>query len=473
MKKTALLLLAGFALASVINYGINAHVPDSKTLQLIKAAGIQLIRIDINWYEVEPKRGVYDWSRIDAVVAQARKLGLEILGLLAYTPSWANGGKGINYPPDNVEDWKRFVKAAVSRYRGKIKYWNLWNEPNVEEFWALDASAYVEKILNPGAEVLKFTWPDAVIVGPEVTYLKGFPSTWNMWLREILKKGGKYWFDVISIHIYKSEGPEEIFKALLEGYPEELMPSVMDVLEEEGVKDRPFWITETGWSTTSVSEEKQAEFYKGFLQRMKQHRLPAVVVFYEIKDNPSPQAPKYGILRADYSKKPAYNAYAEFIANNPVIEPPDEDDGDGEDGEDGRRSCAVSHVFPPSFRSDFFLAKGLLVGRAPQLVDLYYRFSGLMEPALEDPEVRLLARQGLLQALQLLLSDRPVERQDFALLGELCSKLRTKGFLHQAKVLERVLSLQPRLEGRRPSEILSTSSLINKIKNSLKPEQLP
>ncbi len=470
MKKTALLLLAGFALASAINYGINAHVPDSKTLQLIKAAGIQLIRIDINWYEVEPKKGLYDWSRIDAVVAQAKKLGLEILGLLAYTPSWANGGKGINYPPDNVEDWKRFVKAAVTRYRGKIKYWNLWNEPNVEEFWALDAAAYVEKILNPGAEVLKFTWPEAEIVGPEVTYLKGIPSTWNMWLREILQKGGKYWYDIISIHIYKSEGPEEIFKALLEGYPDELMPSVMDVLEEEGVKDRPFWITETGWSTTSVSEEKQAEFYKGFLQRMKQHRLPAVVVFYEIKDNPSPQAPKYGILRADYSKKPAYKAYAEFIANNPVIEPPDEDD---EDEQDRKRSCAVSQAFPSAFLSDFFLAKGLLIGRAPQLADLYYRLSVLMKPTFSDPEVKTLFQQGFFQALHLLLSNRPVGNQDFALLKELCSKLRTKGFLRQAAALEKVLSLQEEIKGRRPNEIFGNPSLINKIKNCLKLEDLP
>lgn len=472
MKKTVLFLTLSLLLLGekIINYGINAHVPNERLITLIKQAGIQLIRIDINWYEVEPEKGKYNWERIDEVVRLAVERNIEILAVLAYTPRWANGGKGINYPPDDVEDWKRFVSRAVRRYKNKIKYWNLWNEPNVEKFWALDAEAYVRRILNPGAEAIKLVWPEAVLVGPEVTYLRSIPRTWNMWMRQILRKGGAKWFDIISMHIYKSEGPEEIFKIIFEGYPEELTPSIVELLEEEGVDNKPFWITETGWSTTSVTEKTQARFYRGFLRRMKNNLFPHAVVFYEIIDDPSPGVGKYGILRADYSKKPAYDAYANFIKNNPVIvEPP----GEEEEEPGNKDNCAVQATVPYSLQSHFYSIKRYLLARNPEALGLYYRFSSIIMPALKDPQIRKRVREGLIQALEIFLTRRKIEEKDWALVEGLKEILYQKGYFTQGLFLEKLSLLKDKVVGRDAMSLMKDVSLIKKIKNCLNSPELP
>jgi hypothetical protein len=87
---------AGSALAAdpALPYGINAHLPSSAQLDRVAAAGIAWIRVDFNWFMMEPARGVYDWTTADAVVSDARARGLNVYATLADAPAWATGGAG-------------------------------------------------------------------------------------------------------------------------------------------------------------------------------------------------------------------------------------------------------------------------------------------------------------------------------------------------------------------------------------------
>src|ERR671930_426475 len=71
---------AGSAWAAdpALPYGINAHLPSSAQLDRVAAAGIAWIRVDFNWFMLEPARGVYDWTLTDAVVSDARARGLNV-----------------------------------------------------------------------------------------------------------------------------------------------------------------------------------------------------------------------------------------------------------------------------------------------------------------------------------------------------------------------------------------------------------
>jgi hypothetical protein len=51
-------------------YGINAHLASGVLLDRVAAAGIAWVRVDFNWFMMEPARGVYDWATTDAVVAR-------------------------------------------------------------------------------------------------------------------------------------------------------------------------------------------------------------------------------------------------------------------------------------------------------------------------------------------------------------------------------------------------------------------
>ena len=117
-------------------YGINTHLPSSAQLDRVAAAGIAWIRVDFNWYMMQPARERYDWALTDAVVHDARARGLNVYATLAYTPGWANGGQGLNVPPLNADDWYNFVYETVSRYRHYVRHWGMWNEPNFTAFWS-------------------------------------------------------------------------------------------------------------------------------------------------------------------------------------------------------------------------------------------------------------------------------------------------------------------------------------------------
>ncbi len=320
-------------------YGINSHVPDKKTINLIKNAHIKWARIDIDWFSVEPEKGVYNWKRLDESISYLRAKGINIFATIAYTPSWASSNGEINGLPKNVSDWENFVRTVVRRYSRKIKYWGIWNEPNLEKFFAGSSEDYVNKILIPAYGVIKKISKNAFVVAPGITYLTGTSSRWDKWLREILS-GGKDYIDVIDFHIYDNRGVPYIIEKLEKG--SDLLPSVFYVLEEEGVADKPFWITETGWPTDTFTEDQQAENYFEMLKYiLNSNRIDKVFFYTAIDDERAGDF--YGIIRENYSPKKAYYTYKNFIEN--------EDDFKEED-DDERNPCS----FKTSFSSPSILS---------------------------------------------------------------------------------------------------------------------
>ena len=82
----------------------------------------------------------------DRAVGLAEKNGIEIICRLDNPPAWSRAdgdARGTLIPPDDYADYGDFVHAVVSRYRGRIRYYQIWNEPNlVREWGTVSASAY-------------------------------------------------------------------------------------------------------------------------------------------------------------------------------------------------------------------------------------------------------------------------------------------------------------------------------------------
>jgi hypothetical protein len=317
----AVLYSFSFSQYSSSPYGINAHVPNSQVIEMIHKAGIKWIRIDFEWNLIEPLNNQFNWQDIDDVVDKASANGICILANMGGTPSWANNGKRKNVPPVNKAYWKNFVRWTVNRYKKKIKYWAMWNEPNLNKFWAGSVEEYLDLILIPGAEAAKMIDPSCKIVGPDLAHLHSKESKWNIWLRKIIRYGGKENLDVISHHIYDNDGPLDIINKL-EWDQAPLIPAVVKVLQEEGVDNKPFWITETGWDTDEVGENVQSDYYLEFLQRRENRTYINKIFFYQIIDDVVPENPKFGIISDNYIAKKAYDTYKKFIAGlYPPIDP--------------------------------------------------------------------------------------------------------------------------------------------------------
>jgi len=298
-------------------FGINVHLSENEVLQKVKDAGIKWIRIDLFWSEMEPAQGVYDFSRTDRVIDFAHQNDLSVLAIFESTPEWANNGKGANYPADSIADWRHFITVTVSRYQDRVKYWNVWNEPNVPEFFIGGKEAFLEKVFLPGVEAIRSTDSSAQIVGPELAHLVSTGKEWYLWLRYLLEYAGEH-MDVISHHIYESLGIEFLFKKLEGG---EIIdgiefPSVSQIVRETGNQYKPFWITETGWETWSISEQQQADYYLEMLQTRDEKRYPDKIFFYEIIDGSIAGIPPWGILKKTLEEKPAYKTYRDYISGD-------------------------------------------------------------------------------------------------------------------------------------------------------------
>ncbi|HSN86376.1 MAG TPA: hypothetical protein VL025_06430, partial [Thermoanaerobaculia bacterium] len=169
---TALMLLQGLPAAAVESspYGVNIHLPQGAELEQIlnraRDAGIGWVRIDFVWAYVETSRDHFDWTVYDNIAAEARERGIEIFASLVYSPDWATGGPTLIGVPDDPDEWADFCERAARRYRGTIRHWGLWNEPNLPHFWDGTRRQYIDLILKPGAAAIRAGNPDALVGGP-------------------------------------------------------------------------------------------------------------------------------------------------------------------------------------------------------------------------------------------------------------------------------------------------------------------
>jgi len=104
-------------------------------LAKVTGLGLHRIRIDFTWKNIQPNPTAWNWGRYDAFVTKARDAHVDILGILDYGAAWANKvvyplDGDVQAPPDQFKDFTDSAKAVVEQYKGTVKAYEIWNEPN-------------------------------------------------------------------------------------------------------------------------------------------------------------------------------------------------------------------------------------------------------------------------------------------------------------------------------------------------------
>lgn len=269
-------------------------------LQLAKEAGIKLTRVDMGWQSVEPEKGKFAWERWDAVIDSVSKYGIDMLGLFAYQPAWLSP----NAPATDEERalFANYVYETVKRYKDKIHYWEIWNEPNGGSFWRSQPNvADYTRLLIASYKAARKADPQCVILAPGVSEID------RDFIRGIFENGGGDYFDVLSVHPYPSYSQEVPDVTLV--WDVEAARSIM----RTSGKDKPIWASEIGYPTNvkgGVSEETQASnLVRAYLQCIALGFEN--IMWYDFRDDGIDirySEHNFGILRHDYSLKPAYAA---------------------------------------------------------------------------------------------------------------------------------------------------------------------
>jgi hypothetical protein len=194
------------------------------------------------WYDLEPKKGEFNFTRLDQYVAIAREKNVKVLLPLVGSPSWASarpseveGGNpvGSAAEPADMDDWRNFVRTVATRYKGQIEAYEIWNEPNEKNFWTGSVDQLVD-LTHEAFQVIKRADPGALVVSPSCTVESGPP-----YLDDFLKKGGGNSVDVIGYHFYVRANPPEAIP--------DMATRIEDILRANKV-DKPLWNTEMGWA---------------------------------------------------------------------------------------------------------------------------------------------------------------------------------------------------------------------------------
>jgi hypothetical protein len=278
--------------------GLNVHVPSAAIIDDVALnLGMRSIRVDFDWFAIEPQRGVFRWDEHDRVVDHAARRGLEVLATLAYTPAWASsvpGNPRTSDPPASTAFWTDIVGRAVARYGSRVGYWQLWNEPNVRQFWTGSMQQYRTQILVPGAAAARAARPGVQIVAPGLANLRD----WRDWLREAL--AARDVIDVVNHHNYAPDGRE-----VLEDLERDAggLPSLRRLLGQLGAADKPFWLTETGRRS---DQGNQLAYYQEVVAILEEKRWVSRLFFFHYWDGPGQGDGGYGIVGENLAPKPAH-----------------------------------------------------------------------------------------------------------------------------------------------------------------------
>jgi len=289
--------------------GVNIHFTGApeRDLDMIRAAGFGWVRMDFVWEEVEREKGVYRFEEYDALLAGLEARGMKALFILDYSNKLHEEAQSVRTQAGR-EAFARFAGAAAGRYRGRGVWWEVWNEPNLAQFWKPEPNVEDYALLfEAAAKAIRDAEASAKVLGPASS---GLP--WPF-LEALLRRGsaGSH----LSIHPYRSTRPETVVDDYVR--LEELMKAhnFTSKTPAHGRRALPVVSGEWGYSTVHhgglrISEEQQAAYFARMMLTNLSQGVALSIWYDWANDGPSPEETEhnFGLVTQDRKPKPAYLA---------------------------------------------------------------------------------------------------------------------------------------------------------------------
>ncbi len=300
--------------------GVNIHFTDPKPgeLEMLAAAGFKWVRMDLGWADTEKKPGEHDFSAYDRLVAALDKHKIRAVFILDYgNPLYAEPDDkhpftSRAHTPEFRDAFARWAVAAVGHFKGRGYLWEMWNEPNLEQFWKAPAGRedYIALAKATG-EALRA----AKLLGEKGEAFIG-PATSTIdqpFLEACFQAGLLEFWDAVSVHPYRQTEPETV---------EDEYRTVRLLIRTYAPKDRTIPIISSGWGYSTAwkdfDEQKQAKYLPRQLLTNLSNDV-ALSIWYDWHDDgPDPKDPEhhFGLVAHEYhadrdpvyDPKPAYQA---------------------------------------------------------------------------------------------------------------------------------------------------------------------
>src|SRR5271166_7035971 len=345
-RMLAVLLLSGSLLAA--GAAINARgalaaepgvgVSPSSAVQLasVHSLGTHWVRIFVSWRSLQPSPGalspsaVSSYEQVFKALPAHTKVILDVVG----SPEWETGSGNEYAPPANPNDYAAFVGGLAEHFGTRVSAYEIWNEEDSSTFWAggPNPAAY--------AQLLKATYPVVKAADPSATVLLGgLTGNDYPFLEEVYAAGAKGSFDVVAVHTDTACNVLSPY-VFLRGADHRMIPDSFLAYREVHATmlangdDKPIWMTELSWRTTTatcesgawagqkpqgVSDAEQSIFLGQAYHCLAEDSYVQVALWFALQDEGVVVS---GLMRANGSHKPSFTAMRSYAKDGDQLGEP-------------------------------------------------------------------------------------------------------------------------------------------------------
>lgn len=286
-----------------------------KAISLMQKAGVGWVRLDFLWEDIEPKEGNFDFAKYDNIVHLLKAKGIHILGILHYSTEWASACGKWNCPPKDNAVFINYVSKVINRFKGQVKHWEIWNEPDSYTYWQPQDG------LKSYCQLLKEVYLAAKKIDPDCKILNGGLANGISSVNNLYDNGAKGYFDILNVHFFQNPLSGKNSIAAVGAFPK----LAYKIMARNGDGDKKIWITEIGcpgvkpkiktdnwWLGANPDEARQAGWVKAvYSELLKNQQVEKIfwAFFRDTKKHWNNGVDYFGLLRWDFSKKPSFYAY--------------------------------------------------------------------------------------------------------------------------------------------------------------------
>lgn len=297
-----------------------------KTLEMVREMGAPWIVEYFPWGYVESQKGRFDWKHADTVIKNANAQGLNVVARIDFVPEWARPKETTSryLGRDHFGDYGEFIYSFVNRYKGKVRYYVIWNEPNLSFEWGyrpVSPEDYTE-LLKVAYLNAKRADPDAIVLAAGLA-----PTLENSdmamddlsFLSRMYQAGARDYFDALAVHAYGGKLPPDDPPA-----PDRINFARVELLREimvaNGDDHKSILVTEAGWNdhprwTKAVRPGLRMEYTVRAYQKASEEWPWAKAVAMWVFRLPFPARnynDYYTFLTPEFTAKPVYEAVKQY-----------------------------------------------------------------------------------------------------------------------------------------------------------------
>lgn len=286
-------------------FGIGADDHTSRNLQKwipqMASIGVRNMRACRTlWSDIEPQEGKWDWTELDSQLDYVAENHMECWGLLYAGVAWDTKDRPGGFPSHNLQAWSTYVHETVKHAKGRIRYWEVWNEP---------PNGTNDAPPSEYGKLMAVTYDAVKAADPQSQVGMAAQSVNINYLEQAIKAGAKDHFDYITLH------PYEILGSVTDNWGTEsvflhIVPTLRKMLAAQDPERKrvPVWFTEIGYDAGKNPDLQAQALVKAYSMGIVEG--VSVMNWFEGIDGDSGPM---GLLDEKGKPRPSYTAMAQMI----------------------------------------------------------------------------------------------------------------------------------------------------------------